>query len=160
MNLLQTSKADFRPLHTLDVVADCAVLCFVLWCVFGFVFVLSIMCCVVFCAVLCFVLCCVFGFVFVYCILCCVVFWLSNLCALLLPFNTVLCSDDVECLGAIWNKSIMRHQIQCSATKYDIRIHTDCSARQCTINTTFSFIALHATAKEQLHTRYIEPRSV
>ena len=26
---------------------------------------------------------------------------------------TLCCADDVECLGAIWNKSIMRYQIQC-----------------------------------------------
>ena len=61
------------------------------------------------------VLCCVFSSADI--VLCCVLagdHFLPNLCAVLLPFNTVLCWWRVECLGAIWNKSIMRCQIQCS----------------------------------------------
>ena len=38
---------------------------------------------------------------------------------------TLCCADDVECLGAIWNKSIMRYQIQCceytNTMRYQIR---------------------------------------
>ena len=128
-------------------------LCFALCCVLCCVVFLVLCLCIVFCAVLC--------FDFLTFVLCCCPL---TLCCALMTLNVWgqfetnrSCATKYNALAPNTMHRSSKYNAQPPNT---ISEYIDCSARQCTIYTTFSFIALHATAKEQLHARYIEPRSV